>query len=151
MASFIKGNKIWNRIEKKLLVSDFSADDVGLLGAFTIDSTVRFVLDKKISASFAKIIFFSDADGKRKEFEMIVSEGGGFSIELPMKEISEKSGLFFYEYLLKNAHGEFFVVRDNADFSEKIMAEEPQGDERFQLLIYEEREAYPRFFRGGIA
>ncbi len=151
MASFIKGNKIWNRIEKKLLVSEFSREDVGLLGAFSLDSTVCFLLDKKISASRAKIIFFSDADGKRKEFEMSENEGGGFSIELPMSKISKKSGLFFYEYLLKNAHGEFFVVRDNADFTEKIIEAEPQGEERFQLLIYEKREVTPEFFRGGIA
>ena len=120
MASFIKGNKIWNRIEKKLLVSEFSREDIGLLGAFALDSTVCFMLDKKISASHAKIIFISDVDGKRKEFEMTETEGG-FSVELPMSKISKKSGLFFYEYLLKNAHGEFFVVRDNADFSEKII------------------------------
>ena len=150
MASFIKGNRIWNRIEKKLLVSKFSREDVGLLGAFTLDSTVCFTLDKKISASHAKIIFISDADGKRKEFEMTENEGG-FSVELPMSKISKKSGLFFYEYLLKNAHGEFFVVRDNADFTEKIIEGEPQGEERFQLLIYEKREVYPEFFRGGIA
>jgi len=150
MASFIKGNKIWNRIEKKLIVSEHSCEDVGLLGAFPLGSTVRFVLDKKISASSASIIFFSDDDGKRKEFEMSESEGG-FSAELPMSEISTESGLFFYEYLLKNTHGEFFVARDNADFTEKIIDSEPRGDERFQLLIYEEREAYPEFFRGGIA
>lgn len=151
MASFIKGNKIWNRIEKKLLVSEFSREDIGLLGAFALDSTVCFMLDKKISASHAKIIFISDVDGKRKEFEMTENKGGGFSIELPMSKISKKSGLFFYEYLLKNAHGEFFVVRDNADFTEKIIEGEPQGEERFQLLIYEKREVYPEFFRGGIA
>ena len=45
MASFIKGNKIWNRIEKKLLVSEFSREDIGLLGAFALDSTVCFMLD----------------------------------------------------------------------------------------------------------
>lgn len=150
MASFIKGNKIWNRIEKKLIITDFSAEDAGLRGAFTLESTVRFVLDKKISASCAKMIFFSDAEGTRKEFCMSECEGG-FSLELPMSRISQKSGLFFYEYLLKNAHGEFFVVRDNADFTEKIIEGEPQADERFQLLIYEKREAYPEFFRGGIA
>ena len=151
MASFIKGNKIWHRIEKKLLVSDFSCEDVGLLGAFALDSTVCFMLDMKISAACAKIIFFSDADGKRKEFEMTANEEGGFYAELPMNKISPKSGLFFYEYLLKNEHGEFFVVRDNSDFTEKIVEGEPQDDERFQLLIYEKREVYPKFFRGGIA
>ena len=150
MASFIKGNKIWNRIEKKLIVSGDSCEDVGLLGAFPLGSTVRFVLDKKISALCARLIVISDSDGKRKKFEM--SRGkGGFSIELPMSEISGESGLFFYEYLLENAHGKFYVARDNADFTEKIIDSEPQEDERFQLLIYEKREAYPEFFRGGIA
>ena len=151
MASFIKGTKIWNRIEKKLLAGEFSAEDVGLCGAFSLESTVRFCLDMKISASRAKMIFYPDADGKRKEFEMSACEGGGFFLELPMNEISEKSGLFFYEYSLENTHGEFFVVRDNADFSDKIIDRKPQDDERFQLLIYEKREKYPEFFRGGIA
>ena len=151
MASFIKGTKIWNRIEKKLLITEFAEKETGLCGAFTVDSTVRFMLDMKISASCVKMIFFSDADGKKKEFEMSKSENGGFFLELPMNKISKKSGLFFYEYLLKNAHGEFFVVRDNADFSEKIIDREPHGDELFQLLIYEERKRYPEFFRGGIA
>jgi len=151
MASFIKGTKIWNRIEKKILISEFSEKETGLCGAFTLDSAVRFVLDMKISATRAKMIFVSDADGKKREFEMNKNEDGTFFLELPMNKISKKSGLFFYEYLLKNAHGEFFVVRDNADFSEKIIDKEPQEEERFQLLIYERRKAYPEFFRGGIA
>ena len=74
------------------------------------------------------MIFFADADGKKKEFEMSKGEDGNFFLELPMNKISKKSGLFFYEYLLKNAHGEFFVVRDNADFSEKIIDKEPQEE-----------------------
>ncbi|MBQ7291721.1 MAG: hypothetical protein IJW76_08385, partial [Clostridia bacterium] len=151
MASFIKGTKIWNRIEKKLLISEDGALETGLCGAFTLDATVRFVLDMKISAELAKMIFFSDADGKRKEFEMGRDCDGNFFLEIPMSKISKKSGLFFYEYLLKNTHGEFFAVRDNADFSEKIIDRVPQDDERFQLLIYEKREKYPEFFRGGIA
>jgi hypothetical protein len=151
MASFIKGNKIWNRIEKKYIVGEHATTETGLRGAFELDTVVRFVLNLKISASCAKMIFFSDADGAKKEFEMSKDEGENFFLELPVNKISKKSGLFFYEYLLKNAHGEFFVVRDNADFTEKIIDKEPQGDERFQLLIYEKREAYPEFFRGGIA
>ncbi|MBQ8448254.1 MAG: glycoside hydrolase family 13 protein [Clostridia bacterium] len=150
MASFIKGTKIWNRIEKKFLITDHGEAETGLCGAFTLDSTVRFTLEA-MSATCVKMVIFADADGKKKEFEMSKSEGGGFFLELPMNKISKKSGLFFYEYLLKNAHGEFFVVRDNADFSDKIIDKEPQGDERFQLLIYEPREVYPEFFRGGIA
>ncbi len=151
MASFIKGDKIWNRIEKKLLVSEDSAAETGLCGAFALDTTVRFVLDKKISAERAKMVVFADADGKKKEFEMSKDCDGNFFLEIPMSGISKKSGLFFYEYLLKNAHGSFFVVRDNSDFSDKIIDKEPQGDERFQLLIYERRKKYPEFFRGGIA
>ena len=151
MASFIKGTKIWNRIEKKLLITENGKTETGLCGAFTLGSTVRFFLDIKISASRVKMIFFADADGKKKEFEMSKGEDGNFFLELPMNKISKKSGLFFYEYLLKNAHGEFFVVRDNADFSEKIIDKEPQEEERFQLLIYEERKSCPEFFRGGIA
>lgn len=151
MASFIKGNKIWNRIEKKLLVSDDGAKETGLCGAFALDATVRFVLDMKISAERAKMIVFADADGSRNEYEMSKDCDGNFFLEIPMNRISKKSGLFFYEYLLKNTHGEFFVVRDNADFSEKIIDKEPQEDERFQLLIYERRKKYPEFFRGGIA
>jgi glycosidase len=151
MSSFIKGNKIWNRIEKKILISEGQELETGLCGAFTLDSTVRFLLDMKISADSAKMIFISDADGKRQEFDMISDCDGNFFAEIPMRSICEKSGLFFYEYLLKTAHGEFYVVRDNADFTEKIMDKEPQGEDRFQLLIYEKREEYPEFFRGGIA
>ena len=117
MASFIKGNKIWNRIEKKLLVSGDAAKETGLCGAFALDTTVRFVLDMKISAECAKMIVFDDADGSRNEYEMSKDCDGNFFLEIPMNRISKKSGLFFYEYLLKNTHGEFFVVRDNADFS----------------------------------
>ena len=92
MSSFIKGNKIWHRIEKKLLVSDFSCEDVGLLGAFALDSTVCFMLDMKISAACAKIIFFSDADGKRKEFEMTANEEGGFYAELYNSQFTHATG-----------------------------------------------------------
>lgn len=151
MASFIKGTKVWNRIEKKMIVSDGKATETGLCGAFKLDSVVRFILDIKISAANAKMIFISDADGTRKEFKMSLNSEGSFFVDIPMKKISPKSGLFFYEYLLTNAHGNFFVVRDNADFTEKIIDKEPQYDERFQLLIYEKREQYPEFFRGGIA
>lgn len=151
MASFIKGNKIWNRIEKKILISADKETETGLCGAFTLDSVVRFVLDMKISAKSAKMIFISDADGKKQEFEMTSDCDGNFFAEIPMSRISPKSGLFFYEYLLTNAHGDFYVVRDNADFSEKVIDKEPHDDERFQLLIYEKREKYPEFFRGGIA
>ena len=100
MASFIKGNKIWNRIEKKLLVSGETAKETGLCGAFTLDATVRFVLDMKISAVRAKMMVFADADGKKKEFEMSKDCDGNFFLEIPMNRISKKSGLFFYEYLL---------------------------------------------------
>ncbi len=151
MASFIKGNKIWNRIEKKYLKENDVFSETGLCGAFDKESTVRFVLDLNISASKAKMRFFSDADGKRTDFEMSKGEDGNFFLEITVSKIAKKSGLFFYEYLLENAHGEFFVVRDNADFSEKIIDGEPQNEERFQLLIYEKREQYPEFFRGGIA
>jgi glycosidase len=151
MASFIKGTKIWNRIEKKLIITEDSAVETGLCGAFAADSVVRFVLDMKISATSAKMIIFADADGSKKEFDMHEDCDGTFFLEIAMKEISENGGLFFYEYLLKNAHGEFFVVRDNADFSEKIIDKEAAEDERFQLLIYERRKKYPEFFRGGIA
>ncbi|MBO5006888.1 MAG: hypothetical protein J6C89_05535, partial [Clostridia bacterium] len=151
MSSFIKGNKIWHRIEKKILISEGKETEPGLCGAFTLDSTVRFILDMKISAKSAKMIFISDANGKRQEFEMISDCDGNFFAEIPMKSICEKSGLFFYEYLLNTAHGDFYVVRDNADFTEKIIDKEPNGEERFQLLIYEKRERYPEFFRGGIA
>ena len=120
MASFIKGTKIWNRIEKKFLITDHGKAETGLCGAFPLDSTVCFTLEA-MTADHVKMIVFADADGEKKEFEMSKSEGGGFFLELPMNKISKKSGLFFYEYLLKNAHGEFFVVRDNADFTEKIM------------------------------
>ena len=138
MASFIKGTKIWNRIEKKLLITEFAEKETGLCGAFTLDSTVRFTLEA-MSATCVKMVIFADADGKKKEFEMSKSEGGGFFLELPMNKISKKSGLFFYEYLLKNAHGEFFVVRNNADFSEKIIDKQPMPEERFQLIIYTKR------------
>ena len=151
MASFIKGTKIWNRIEKKIIISDGTETEAGLCGAFTLDSVVRFVLDMKIFASSAKLIFISDESGERKEFEMSSNCDGSFFAQIPMRDISRESGLFFYEYLLKNAHGNFFVVRDNSDFSEKIVGEEPHGDSCFQLLIYEKREKYPEFFRGGIA
>ncbi len=151
MASFIKGDKIWNRIEKKLLISEDTEKETGLCGAFALDTTVRFVLDKKISASRAKMVVFADADGKKKEYEMSRDCDGNFFIEIPMTAISKKSGLFFYEYLLGNVHGDFFVVRDNSDFSEKIVDKEPQKEELFQLLIYERRKKYPEFFRGGIA
>ena len=150
MSSFIKGNKIWHRIEKKILISNGKETEPGLCGAFTLDSTVRFILDMKISAKSAKMIFISDANGKRQDFEMISDCDGNFFAEIPMQSICEKSGLFFYEYLLNTAHGVFYVVRDNADFTEKIIDKEPQGEDRFQLLIYEKREQYPEFFRGGI-
>ena len=121
MASFIKGNKIWNRIEKKYLKENDVFSETGLCGAFDKESTVRFVLDLNISASKAKMRFFSDADCKRTDFEMSKGEDGNFFLEIPVSKSAKKSGLFFYEYLLENAHGEFFVVRDNADFSEKII------------------------------
>ena len=89
MASFIKGTKIWNRIEKKLVISNGFATETGLCGAFTLDSVVRFVLDMKISASRAKMIFFSDADGEEKEFEMDRDCDGKFFIEIHMAKISK--------------------------------------------------------------
>ena len=91
MSSFIKGNKIWNRIEKKILISEGQELETGLCGAFTLDSTVRFLLDMKISADSAKMIFISDADGKRQEFDMISDCDGNFFAEIPMRSICEKS------------------------------------------------------------
>ena len=112
---------------------------------------VRFTLDIRTDADSAKMNFYSDADGKKKTFDMSRNSSGNFYLEISMNKLSKKSGLFFYEYLLKNGHGEFFVVRENKDFSDKIIDKEPSGDERFQLLIYERRKKYPEFFRGGIA
>ena len=42
MSSFIKGNKIWNRIEKKILISEGQELETGLCGAFTLDSLFDF-------------------------------------------------------------------------------------------------------------
>ena len=42
-------------------------------------------------------------------------------------------------------------MRNNADFSEKIIDKQPMPEERFQLIIYTKRKKYPEFFRGGIA
>ncbi|MGN1094838.1 MAG: alpha-amylase family glycosyl hydrolase, partial [Eubacteriales bacterium] len=151
MAGFIKGAKIWNRIEKKYIITDTAERDTGLCGAFPRGVLLKFILEERISAHSAKLVVFSDLDGRCMEYPMKKDEGGFFFALISMSDISENGGLFFYEYMLETEYGEFFVARETTDFSDKITDKKPRGDELFQLLIYEKRETYPEFFRGGIA
>lgn len=151
MAGFIRGAKIRNGIEKKfILKSDGTESDAGLRGAFRSDETVKFSVDKNISANSIRLLIFCDGNGETIEYSMLRDENGVFCTTVSMAELFVRRGLFFYEYIIENEHGTFFIAVNSDDFSETVKDSPPNDTELFQLLVYEKRERYPNFFEGGI-
>lgn len=150
MSGFIKGAKIWNRIESKHIVASDNTESAAIFcGAFPADVSVKFSLGKNITAERVSLFLLCDKSGDSAEYPLSRGKDGVFSVTLSMSAISSFGRLFFYKYEIYNSYGTFYVLHDPEDFSDRIYENEEDG-EYFQLSVYKRREKYPDFFRGGI-
>ena len=108
MSGFIKGAKIWNRIESKHIVASDNTESAAIFcGAFPADVSVKFSLGKNITADKVSLFLLCDKSGDSAEYPLSRGKDGSFSVTLSMEEITSAGSLDIYKYQIYTSYGTF--------------------------------------------
>lgn len=138
---------------KIILGKEIKGEDASLFGAFSSKSRLCLYLlvPRALGITYPTLRLAKDGEEIKEfpmEFAKLVGSADRFEIALDLKELckGEKSGLFYYDFILPM--GEKVLFSETYD-NVNLELSEFEGS-KFRLLVYEDGFDTPKWFRGGI-
>ena len=119
----------------------------GTSGAVEYGASVRFSVDLPNGAENAKIVFFSDDDGRIFEYKLT---DGAFSTQAKALCGEDDGALLFYKFVFSVPSGDFQIVRSKNGLSDTTVDLDDSFENAFQLTVYKKRDVMPEKLVGGI-